>query len=212
LKRLTLTREWEGLTAVVIGNGFSILGIDFSPVISHPRMRAMVANGGYRTVPAADLLMCSDRHWLKANPDLTGFKGSRIIVTRPEAVAKEDPRMVHMQRAFIEHMRGFDIFKDPGLLVEGHTSTSTNISAAVLLGVKRILLLGIDLTPGPGGKRSTYNSDVDDPSRASVRYARQVQHFTAQSFHVKARGVEVFNCSPRSALACYPYATLGDFL
>jgi hypothetical protein len=202
--------DWKGLTAVVIGNGNSILSRDFTPILAREDWRTLVANGGYHTVPGADVLMCSDRHWLKDNPDLRGFRGSMIVVTRPEVVTRADPRMVHVRREFIERVKG-DIFEDAGRLVEGHNSTSTNISQAVLRGARRILLLGIDLTAGESGRRSAYNAAPDDPLRARTRYQRQVQHLTMQAAHLARRGVEVFNCSPRSALECYPYATIEEF-
>lgn len=206
----TFTRDWDGDTAVVLGNGTSLRGMDLS-TLARPRVRVLVANGGYRTYPEADQLMCSDRHWLKANPDLSGFKGKMIVVTRPEAVQVVDPRMVHARRAFIEDVAG-DIFANPRVLVEGHNSTSTNISAAVLRGVSRIILLGIDLQVGPKNRRRSYESVLDDPTAARVRYARQARHLTRQSMFVRARGVEVYNCSPRSALDCYPYIPLEDAL
>lgn len=157
--------------------------------------------------------MCSDRNWLPMHPDLSAFRGKLIMVTRPEAVVKVDPRMRTIRRAHLEHM-GPDIFADPNVLAEGHNSTTTNISQAVLRGASRILLLGIDLTPGPDGRRSAYNPVKDDADRARVRYERQVKHLTKQAESIRRYrpGVKVFNCSPRSALACYPYANIEDLL
>lgn len=212
IRPIVFRPDWAGLTAVVIGNGNSILSMDFAPILAREDFRTLVANGGYHTVPRANVLMCSDRHWLADNPDLRGFRGDMIVVTRPEAVRRADNRMVHVRREFIEKVKG-DIFSDPGRLVEGHNSTSTNISQAVLRGARRIILLGIDLTPGEAGRRSAYNALPDDPARALTRYQRQVQHLTMQASHIMRRGgIEVVNCSPRSALSCYPYATIEEVL
>lgn len=208
MKPSKVSPDWQGLTAVVMGNGpsmFEQLKTVPSPR-ELPNVRFLVANGGYKLFPEAHSLMCSDRHWLKANPDLSGFKGKEIIVTRPEAIQIKDPRMVHIRRRYIEHVSG-DIFANPNFLVEGHTSTATNISLAVLRGVKRIILLGIDLTPGPDMRRRTYDDSKDTAENAKRRYDKQVRHLTAQAKWVEKHGVEVLNCSPRSALDCYPYAT-----
>lgn len=196
-------RDWTGLTAVVVGNGPSLLGTPADEYIL-PNTRHLVANGGYLQFPEADVLMCSDRHWLKAHPDLSGYHGPLILVTRPEAVMRDDSRMRYARREYIEKVRG-DIFADPSLLVEGHNSTSTNISVAVLRGVSRIILVGIDLRPGANGRRRTYDHSKDDASAARARYDKQVRHLTKQSMWVKRRGIEVINCSPMSRLACYPY-------
>lgn len=196
--------DWRGETVVVLGNGTSLIGADLS-AISAAGARAMVANGGFAIYPAADVLMCSDRHWLAEGHDTSGFRGSLIVVTRPEAVKRRDPRMVAMRRQFIERVSG-DPFADPGLLVEGHTSTSTNISLAVLRGAKRIVLAGIDLRPGPDNRRRSTGEEADDPARAAARYRRQAEHLAMQAKWVRRRGVEVVNASPRSVLDCYPYA------
>lgn len=196
--------DWAGATVVVIGNGTSVLGLDLKP-IARAGAKAMVANGGWKTWPKADVLMCSDRHFLAASPDLSGYQGPMIVVTRPEAVAAKDRRMVAMRRCFVERVHG-DPWADRGRLIEGHTSTTTNMSLAVLRGAARIVLVGIDLVPGPGNRRRATDEETDDPARAAPRYARQVEHITAHAKLVRAAGVEVVNASPRSALTCYPYA------
>lgn len=171
----------------------------------------VVTNGGYRTFPFADVLMCSDRHWIAANPDLSGFEGSQIVVTHPraaEAVQKVDSRMWFIRRGFVEHISG-DIYADPGRLVEGHTSMSTMISLAVLRGAARIVLVGLDLKPGPDMRRRIYDEATDSEAASAARYARQVQHFNRQAIWVKRRPVHVVNASPRSDLTVYPYQQWG---
>lgn len=205
------TADWLGKVAVVIGNGPSLLLAETArpDPREYPNVRFLVANGGYKLFPYATSLMCSDRHWLAANRDLSGFRGPEIIVTRGETPHRHDPRMRYVNRAFIDHHRG-SIFSDPATLVEGHNSTSTNISMACLRGVRKIILLGVDLKPGAGERRRTYDESTDDPVKAAARYARQVQHLTKQAEHVKRKGVLVLNCSPRSALTCYPYSTFAE--
>jgi hypothetical protein len=209
MKRGPFLHDWEGATAIVIGNGPSML----APTAPRPRpsdmVKVLVANGGYKLHPDASVLMCSDRHWLAANPDLSGFTGPEVIVTRPEAVRREDPRMWATNHAFIEKVRG-DIFADATTLVEGHNSTSTNISLAVLRGARRIILLGVDLAPGKDMRRRTYDDSVDNVQQAAARYERQVRHLGLQAYWVKRRGIEVLNCSPKSKLTCYPYADFRE--
>jgi hypothetical protein len=203
--------DWLGETAVVIGNGNSVLGLGraFFERLAATGWHTLIANSGFEFFPDAEVLMCSDRNWLPLHPDLSAFKGREIVVTRPEAVVRVDPRMRAIRRAFIEQV-GPDLFSDPNVLVEGHNSTSTNISQAILRGAARILLLGIDLKPGPGGRRSAYNSEPDHVARAAVRYERQITHLTRQAESIRRYRplVEVLNCSPRSGLDCYPYADM----
>jgi hypothetical protein len=201
-------RMWADKTAVVIGNGTSLIGKDLT-FLRRPDLVTMIANSGVFMCPWADVLMCSDRHWLaEFSGDLSMFVGGTIVVTRPEAVVKIDPRMRYARRAFIEHVQG-DIFANPNVLVEGHTSTATNISLAVIGGAKRIVLLGIDLSPGKDGRRRAIGATADKTDLAPARYAKQARHLTMQSRHVLQRGIKVINCSPPSQLNCYEYADWG---
>lgn len=200
---------FAGRTVVVMGNGTSLLGLDLARL---HKADVLVSNGGFLTWPHAHTVMCSDRHYLATDPPFGQFLGKHIVVTQPQAVVTKDPRMIWSRRAFIEKVHG-DIFADPTILVEGHNSASTNISLAVLQGAKRILLLGIDLAPGKGYRRRAYEDLIEaSPQIAKSRYARMAVHLTQQSVHVLARRVQVINCSPRSALTCYPYSTLESEL
>lgn len=207
--------DWLGETAVVVGNGNSVLGLHevFRRIVAAPRWHALISNSGFEFFPDAEVLMCSDRNWLPLHPDLSAFKGREIVVTRPEAVARVDNRMRAIRREYIEHM-GPNLFENASVLAEGHNSTTTNISQAILRGASRIILLGIDLTPGTDGRRSAYNPAVDIPVKAEIRYERQVKHLTMQAKSIRRYRphVEVFNCSPRSRLLCYPYANIEDIL
>ena len=204
-------RAWAGLTAVVMGNGTSLIGRDLS-ALARPDVKVQVCNGGFLMYPQADLVMCSDRHYLAADPPFDKYTGPTIVVTQPQAVVKRDSRMVFCRREYIDRVRG-DIFGNPTVLVEGHTSVSTNISAAVLMGVKRIILLGVDLTPGAGARRRSYEDELEtNLQQASSRYKRMVGHLTKQAGFVLDRGIQVINCSPQSALQCYPYGVLEDVL
>lgn len=201
-----LVPDWHGGTVVVMGNGPSVETFGLAHRVA-PGVRVCVSNGGYLFFPKADQLMLSDRHWIAAHPDLSGYLGPCILVTQPRAVLKYDPRMRYLRRRFIAS--GGDMFQDPGTLVEGHTSVSTNISAAVLRGAAKIILVGVDLRTGADGRRRAGEVTADN-SNSKARYARMVDHLTQQSVQVLARGVRVFNASPESALACYPYLSLEE--
>lgn len=204
----TFAQDWYRQTAVVLGNGPSLLSFPATE-LERPYVRSLVANGGYLLFPRADVLMCTDRRWLAANPDLSGYSGPMVVVTRHEVVKVRDPRMVFLHRRFIGDAR-HDPFARRDTLVEGWNSTSTNISCAIIRGARRIILLGVDLAPGPAGRRRIYDESKEGGLSAAKRYKRQVEHLTMQAEWVRRKGVEVINCSPQSGLQCYPYAEWSD--
>jgi hypothetical protein len=185
---------------------------DWPGDMSIPWTRTLVSNGGYRHFPMADVLMCTDRRWLTANQGelADGYKGSMIIVTRPDIVKVWDPRMVLLRRKYIKDASG-DIFARRDTLVEGWTSTSSMIATAVLRGSRRIILIGVDLAPAPDGKRRIYDDSVERSTpQMEKRYQRQVNHLTMQADWVNRKGIEVINASRPSGLQCYPYARWDD--
>src|SRR5262245_24807244 len=100
LTRLVLNpREYHGRTAVLVGNGTSMLAPEWPEKLRRAKELGavlLVTNGGYKTFPFADVLMCSDRNWIAANLDLSGFAGPEIVVTYPraaQAVVRPDKRM-----------------------------------------------------------------------------------------------------------------------
>jgi hypothetical protein len=75
-------------------------------------------------------------------------------------------------------------------------------------GAARVLLLGFDMSgchwhgPHPAGFKVT----------SSETYARWVTRFPALGKVARARGIEIVNCTPGSALQCFPMADLAEQL
>jgi hypothetical protein len=74
----------------------------------------------------------------------------------------------------------------------------------VMLGATRVLLLGFDLGgthffgPHPEGLKNTK--------------LHRFEQFKRQFASYRPKGVEIINCTPGSALTCYPTATLDACL
>jgi hypothetical protein len=89
-------------------------------------------------------------------------------------------------------------------VVMGSNSGLLALHVAVSMGAKRILLLGYDLGgthffgPHPEGLKNT------KPHR--------FEEFKRQFAGFRPKGVEIVNCTPGSALACYPQQTLKEAL
>jgi hypothetical protein len=107
--------------------------------------------------------------------------------------------------------RRFSLLPVPGMETERLTgmTTDTNsglrgIEIAVMLGATEVLLLGFDLGgthffgPHPEGLKNT------PPQRFDV--------FNRQFAGYRPKGVKIINCTPGSALTCYPRADLDACL
>lgn len=141
------------------------------------KCRVIAVSDAYLLAPWADALVSADAAWWREKkPD---FKGPRYTLGRVE---------------------GADKVPDSTM---GTNSGLLGLQVAVMLGAKRILLLGVDLhgTHYFGPHKKLKNT----PPHRMAQFHQQFANY-------KPRGVEIFNCSPDSRLECYPKARLEDVL
>ena len=81
------------------------------------------------------------------------------------------------------------------------------INYAVHRGVARIVLLGCDGKPNAGGQRRAGRPESDTRD-AAARYQTQERAMATQIEPLAAAGVTIVNCSPGTALGCYPVGDL----
>jgi hypothetical protein len=103
-------------------------------------------------------------------------------------------------------------------------SGSSAISVAANMGAKRIILLGFDMNYNEGNSRHWHNlyksATPPNPNRrgANVRFThlfsfeRHLHGFPYIARDAKARGIEIINLSPLSAIKDFPKYTLKEFL
>lgn len=99
----------------------------------------------------------------------------------------------------------------PGL---GHKALHVNgnsgsgaINLAYLFGCRHILLIGFDMKLGPKGERH-WHKDHPAPLVQNQPFGEWLHKFDTLAKDLKAEGVEVVNCTPRSALTVFPMSTL----
>jgi hypothetical protein len=104
------------------------------------------------------------------------------------------------------------LFDEPGTVGSGGNSGFQAVNIAAQFGATRIMLIGFDMHSGGGLHwygRNRWHS-ANNPSNANLMHWRDV--FTAQAPHLKARGIEVVNASPDSALVCFERGSIEDTL
>jgi len=124
---------------------------------------------------------------------------------------------------WIDEKNRMGLSADPSYVHHGHGSGYTLVNLAYLLGAERIVLLGYDLKYAPDydGKARQVGSS---PRHYFGEYPDELQHWPSQKV---ARGVhyelvdlyrsvaeqglvEVINCTPDTALDCFPRIDIGD--
>lgn len=190
-------RLWPGETVVCIASGPSLTDADVEFVRS--KARVIVVNTTYLKAPWADCLYACDGIWWRWHhgvPTFTGLKyGMGPSVGRVPGVT------------VLRNMGERGLESDPTGLRTGLNSGYQAINLAVHFGASRIVLLGYDLQVGPNGQEHWHKNH---PSHRQNPYRLFLRNFPTLVEPLKAIGVDVVNCTRRTALTCFPQASLQE--
>jgi hypothetical protein len=148
------------------------------------RCKVIAVSDCFKLAPWADALVSQDKPWWKFHkPEFSGRKFS----------------------GGAENIEGTERVEFEGSIGTGTNSALLACHVAVkVFGAKRILLLGVDM----GGTH--FFGPHPEPLKNTK--PERFEQMKLQFAHWVHKGVEVFNCSPDSALTCFPKATLEDCL
>lgn len=144
------------------------------------------------------------RQWHKDRAEFRAFAGAKVSIENGEAVSP-DPDVWTL------HHCGTDgLSAQRNGLTTGQNGGHQAINLAVLLGVRRILLLGFDMKPAADGRLHWFG---EHPVATQPHvFSAMLQNFPSMLAPLRAAGVEVVNCTPGSALRCFPQRPLEDEL
>ncbi len=94
----------------------------------------------------------------------------------------------------------------------GHNSGCGAINLALLLGARRVYLLGYDCKLGADGRSNWHPHTVDAPN--SEVYPQFLEGFAAiaRTLPVVFPGAEILNCTEGSAIPFFPFVKLDSVL
>lgn len=188
-------RCWRGFTVACLASGPSLTQEDVERVKAWRQAeegRAVIAvNTTFKVAPWADALYAMDQKWwLTYLPETVHFEGVRYT------------------NASLRH-RAPGVHKVPRPFEHHGNSGAGAISLAHKGGASRIILLGYDCQRGPNGEAHHHG---DHPK--GLGNAGSIDKWPGQFAAVARRlaGVEIINCSRRTALTCFPRADLEEVL
>lgn len=169
--------------------------------VRQSKLPTIVINDTHRLAPWADALYaCDARWWLHHAQAALKFQGLKI--THDDGLPWAD--VLQIQSSGKE---GFD--PDPAFIRTGNNSGYQALHIAIHAGAKRILLCGYDMKGGHWfGSHPSHMTDADP----NVHRNMFIPHFEILAKLLPPLGVEVINCSPDSALECFPKMRLEDAL
>ena len=197
--------NWRGETVAILATGPSLTQADVDAV--RGRARVIAVNDSYRLAPWADAIYACDVRWWMwqyelHRAEITAFAGLRFGM-QTERVNREGRPEWGVTWLKNAGVTGLEL--ELGSLKNGRNSGYQAINLAAQCGASRIMLLGFDMSLGHGGKAHWFGSH---PYGGPPKLTKFRLYFPSIAPPLKALGIEVLNCSRRSALTCFPKVAL----
>ena len=195
----SVPKMWEGETVAILASGPS-MSQEVADEVARRELRTIAINTTFQLAPWADILYACDsqwweRHWKHAR----GFGGLKVTI-EPSALK---PELLTLKNNTIGGFTGFD--PNPDSLKSGQSSGYQAICIAAHTGTRRIELHGFDMRSIEN--RHHWHGVHPSPLRnhGESQYAKWIKNFETLVPEMKKRGIEVVNCTPGSALKCFPF-------
>lgn len=195
-----LKPRWSNRSVVVAATGPSLTASDLQGVRA-AGLPLVVVNDAHRLAPWADVLYACDAAWWDVHRGAPGFEGERWSSHDLE----QNDKLATAARWQLRLVAGVDadgLSRDPSRIHYGGNSGLQAINLATLWGATRVLLLGFD-----GGAGHFFG---DHPP--GLRNAPASRFRTAFALAARSAPVPIINCTPTTALACFPRMRLTDAL
>jgi hypothetical protein len=202
----TVPRLCPGGTVVCIASGPSLTTEDVEYVRGKAD-RVIVVNNGYQIAPWADCLCASDLRWWHWHKGAQSFAGLKYATSKQVGKLAKQRGWTGIEILRNTGAKGLDL--DPSGVMHGLNTGYRAINVAVHFGAARILLLGYDMQQG---QKQEEHWHKDHPGLSRSPYPTFVKYFTYLVEPLANLGIEVINCTPRSALTQWPQRPLREVL
>lgn len=197
--------DWQFGTAVIIGTGPGAAAVPLDVVPGQAYCIAIKST--WEIAPWAQVLYGCDRGWWAHQRGVPDFKGLKFCPSPTVCKVYRDVRLVKLKT------KAEILTKDRGTLGCGLRSGGGHsgfhaINLAVQFGVRRIVLVGFDMTVARGAHWRPREDGVARPCAVRVEGWRSALDACAPQF--RNLGVDVVNATPGSALKAYRFASLRD--
>lgn len=195
--------NWRGHTAVVVASGPSLTDEQIA-LVEHSDVLTIAVNNSYEKLQHPDVVYACDYLWWKLNHMKAKQNIPRRQLWTQDRAAAEQFQLSHIQ------WEGKDGLGKRGLRVNGNSGAGA-INLAYHFGARRILLVGMDMKPGPNGEKH-WHPDHPKPLVQGQQFEEWRKKMGVLAADLKTEGVTVVNCTPGSALTCFPMGDLEQEL
>ena len=151
------------------------------------------------------MLYACDASWWNQYAGVPRFEGLKYT--------QDECALVYPTVTYVESAGLPGLSLDRKIIHEGSNGGYQAINLAVHFGAKRIILLGYDMKNGPDGQihhHGDHPRGMNNPGPGL--YSDWIEKYGTMELDLNRAGVEIINCTPGSALECFPMAKLEDVL
>jgi hypothetical protein len=162
----------------------------------------------HRLMPFAEVMYACDAHWWDAHngcPEFSGEKWSSHSEKDNDKTATAEKYGLRLVRG--QDQEGFSF--DPSVIHYGSNSGFQAVNMALLMGARKIVLVGFDMhNHGPA---HFFGNHPYHPHGKPGLYSSFIAPFS-RAVKLLPAGIEIVNCTPGSALKCFPMMELEEAL
>lgn len=193
--------DWQGQTAVVIATGPS-LTVEDCLAVQAAGVKTIAVNLAFRMAPFADVVYMGDYLCVKTYGHEAPKTASKWSCT-PMA---KDQHGWNLARGAMGVGLG-----SKGVIHLGGNSGYQAIGLAYAFGARKIVLLGFDMQVGPAGEKHCHPDHPKNMVQMQP-FSEWIFKFEPLARDLKAAGIDVVNCSRRTALTCFRRGELEEEL
>lgn len=196
MPRWTPQREWADADAVVIGGGPSLKGF---PWESLKGRKTIGCNAAFRQgIDVCTLSFFEDIAWFNfEEANLESFPGR--VATSSEEIPEDHPWVYRLERKVEGLHTG-------GAVGFGGNTGCSAINLALLMGAKRVFLIGFDCRLGTEREMNWHNHRHEPANESPELFLKFQEGFYAIARDREAvfPDCQIINCTPHSALRAFP--------
>lgn len=182
-------------TVVVLAPGPS-LSSEQTHLVQQSGLPVVAVNDAFRLAPWADVLYAADAAWWQVHAqEALKFEGLKMTA---------DFHVAFRQVARLKQTGVYGFDPTPGCVRTGSNSGYQAVHVAMQAGAKRVLLVGFDM------HGSHFFGKHPAPLRNS--HPETQKQFAINFQFLKGHGTEIVNCTPGSAITCFPQQDLAEAL
>ncbi len=181
-------------------------------------VNVIAVNDAYRLFPRADVLYACDARWWDVHGGCPEFPGEKWSSHGVSGRIRHNDKTEVARKYGLTLVAGRDqagFSFEPGVIHYGSSSGFQAVNLALLMGARRIVLVGFDMRVVPVEDRGVtkqmrhFFGDHPAPLRNAASYRNFIKPFEVAA-KTLPKGIQILNATPGSALTCFPMVSLHE--